>query len=385
MTKVLSVAIHSLLRGYLDDSIKSTINVEHGGLHVKKMLLRAEVINEALAARDLPFIVTLGYCGDVLISLPWLHWSTGAVIVEVDEIYLQLQPKTRNAQMDVDGLRLSQEIAIQRAVDELIAEVQRAAAADDGHGGGASHQSVVQLLVARLKRQLSRTSLSVDVARVHVQLADRDFDGGLLLGGLRIFKEGAAVPEGALKKKGTRRTSMRTLTKPKIEEMRRASVQSTRRASTATAASAAAPVQAGAKADGAKANGFGASSTMRNLFDRVFHRNDGAAAAAAGEAGGGHGHGGSGVHNDYAVELTNAGLYCSLTTGLRAAAEPYKARGRTRTLVPTQAVAGPHKAKGAAAAAAAAAAATAVNVTAAAAAVTAAAAAAAVARFIMRR
>ena len=108
MTKVLSVAIHSLISGYLDDSVKSTINVEHGGLHVTKMLLRADVINEALAARDLPFTVTLAYCGDVLVSLPWLHWSSGAVVVEVDEVYVQLQPKMRGAQMDVDALRLSQ-------------------------------------------------------------------------------------------------------------------------------------------------------------------------------------------------------------------------------------------------------------------------------------
>ena len=115
--------------------------------------------------------------------------------------------RARQAEVDVETLRLTQEIALQRAVDAIIDSLENHSTEQQERN---THRGLRRLAIDRMKRMLGRTSMSVDVARVHVQLADRDFDGGLLLGGLRIFRENAAVPESNLKKR-TKRTSVRRL------------------------------------------------------------------------------------------------------------------------------------------------------------------------------
>jgi len=333
MSKVLEFAIHSMVSGYLDETIKYTLRVEQGGVHITNMLLRAEVFNDALKSRDLPFMVTLAYCGDLLISLPWLHWSTGTVVIEAEEIYVQLRPTTRPEEMDVDLLRQANEVVIQRAVDALIAEPQSEAQEK-------SPPSMMQRMTAKMKRQLSRTSISIDVGQVHVQLADRDFDGGMLMGQLRIFKEGAEIPE-AIKKRAKSRHKQASQLHQGIHHQRRMShldVAAMRGKTQENIADGWETLRGLLKRIfqmGGEKEGNPASSIEPHEDHEMLRDSDGEAItplAGATKAAAAWGEALPTVNKedhkekDYAVELINMGLYCTLNSELRAAAQPLKGK-----------------------------------------------------------
>ena len=83
--RVLSAAIQRMIAKWLmeDDLIKSAVRVELGSVRATKLLVRPEVVNDALAAAGLPFTATLVYIGDMLVSIPWLNWSTGEIVLQV--------------------------------------------------------------------------------------------------------------------------------------------------------------------------------------------------------------------------------------------------------------------------------------------------------------